>query len=159
MVKKISLFTFVLFFIMSSCSKDENVLELEQENNAIVELSISYEIFNLVNKHRQDLGKSTLIRSSKADELALEHCNFMISAGKISHANFDQRFKELQQNVNASAAGENVAAGYSTAVKVMEAWLESQGHKENIEGNYTHIGIAAIKDSKGNYYFTQLFYR
>ncbi len=28
-----------------------------------------------------------------------------------------------------------------------------------IEGNYTHIGIAVIKDAQGRYYFTQLFYR
>ncbi len=83
----------------------------------------------------------------------------MISKSEISHDNFNARFEELQQKVAAKGAGENVAAGYPTASSVMDGWLNSAGHKANIEGNFTHIGIAAIKDAQGRYYFTQLFYR
>ena len=61
--------------------------------------------------------------------------------------------------LNAKAAGENVAFGYATGETVMEGWLNSPGHKANIEGNFTHIGIAAIKDENGRYYYTQLFFR
>ena len=83
----------------------------------------------------------------------------MISENNISHDNFNARFQELQQKVNATGAGENVASGYPTAKSVREVWLNSSGHKANIEVNFTHIGIAAIKDSQGRYYYTQLFYR
>jgi uncharacterized protein YkwD len=41
----------------------------------------------------------------------------------------------------------------------MTGWLNSSGHKANIEGNFAHISIATIKDSQGRYYYTQLFYR
>jgi len=83
----------------------------------------------------------------------------MIAQSNISHDDFNLRFQELQQKVNAYSAGENVASGYQDASSVMNGWLNSSGHKANIEGNYTHIGLAAIKDAQGRYYYTQLFYR
>jgi len=59
----------------------------------------------------------------------------------------------------ASGFAENVAAGQPTAQSVMTAWLNSSGHKANIEGNYTHIGIGVAKDQNGSKYYTQIFYR
>jgi len=41
----------------------------------------------------------------------------------------------------------------------MQGWINSLGHKANIEGYFTHIGIAAVKNSQGVYYYAQLFYR
>jgi len=143
--------------------EDENEEETEEEatdeNEGTDTLTISEEILELVNQHRQSIGKTALIRSSAADELATEHSNYMISKGAISHDNFGDRFQKLKQEVNANAAGENVAAGYPTAAAVMQGWVNSPGHKANIEGNFTHIGIASIRDSQGRYYYTQLFYR
>ncbi len=143
-----------------SCSKDSNSILIEDD--AIIpsnEITVSDEIFKLVNEHRQSISKSKLTRSTTADELAIEHVNYMISKNRISHDGFNTRFQMLQQRENANSVGENVAASYPNAVSVMNAWLNSSGHKANIEGNYTHIGIAAIKNSQENYYYTQLFYR
>mgnify|MGYP000305087487 CR=1 FL=1 len=131
----------------------------DKENEGTEALNISEEILELVNEHRVSIGKSALIRNPTADELAAEHSNYMISKGAISHDNFMLRFQQLQQEVNANSAGENVAAGYPTAEAVMRAWLNSSGHKKNIEGDFTHIGIASIRNSQGRYYYTQLFYR
>lgn len=139
--------------------EDENEEETADENEGTDTLSISEEILILVNQHRQSIGKTALIRNSAADELATEHSNYMISKGAISHDNFGDRFQKLRQEVNANAAGENVAAGYPTAAAVMQGWINSPGHKANIEGDFTHIGIASVSDSQGRYYFTQLFYR
>jgi len=144
-------------------SEDENEDvsegENEGENEGTDTFTVSEDILELVNRHRISIGKSALIRNSIADEIAVEHSNYMISKGAISHDNFMLRFQKLQQEVNASAASENVAAGYTSAESVMSAWLNSSGHKNNIEGNFTHIGIASVKDSQGRYYYTQLFYR
>jgi len=137
--------------------EDDN--EEGNENEGTDVLTISEEILELVNQHRVSIGKLALIRSSVADEIATEHSNYMISRGAISHDNFSDRFQELRQLVNANSAGENIAAGYPTAATVMQGWINSPGHKANIEGNFTHIGIAAVKDSQGRYYYTQLFYR
>jgi uncharacterized protein YkwD len=158
--RKIKFLIFPLFFIIISCSQDESDILVEEESSDnVTESSITKEILKLVNEHRQSIGKSSLVRNSVADNLAEDHTYYMISENKISHDNFNARFQELQQKVNAKSAGENVASGYPTAVSVMTGWLNSSGHKANIEGNFMHIGIAAIKDSQGRYYYTQLFYR
>ncbi len=45
-----------------------------------------------------------------------------------------------------------------TAQAVVEAWLNSAGHKANIEGNYTHFGIAIRENPvNGKKYFTNIF--
>ena len=149
-----------IFFILFSCTEDETSILINDEGSIEVEdLTITGEILVLVNQHRQEIGLEALKRSTIADELAIEHTNYMIAQSNISHDYFNIRFQELQQKVNARGAGENVASGYQDASSVMNGWLNSSGHKANIEGNYTHIGLAAIKDAQGRYYYTQLFYR
>ena len=149
-----------IFFILFSCTEDDTSILINNEGSIEVEdLTITGEILVLVNKHRQEIGLESLKRSAIADELAIEHTNYMIAQSEISHDYFNIRFQELQQKVNAHGAGENVASGYQDASSVMNGWLNSSGHKANIEGDYTHIGLAAIKDAQGRYYYTQLFYR
>jgi uncharacterized protein YkwD len=44
--------------------------------------------------------------------------------------------------------GENIAAGYATAEKVMQAWMESEGHRKNILNcRYVHVGIGYLYQS------------
>ncbi len=159
MSRKIKFWILPLFLIITSCSQDENDILIDEQNSDPTISLISQEILQLVNQHRQSVEKSTLDRNAVADNIAKEHTDYMISKSEISHDNFNARFQQLQQKVAAKGAGENVAAGYPTAKSVMDGWLNSAGHKANIEGNFTHIGIAAVKDAQGRYYFTQLFYR
>ncbi len=159
MTRKLSIIFFTVFFSVTSCSKEDTILESNEETSIEEKQTIADKILVLVNKHRNNLGKSSLSKNTVAENLAKEHTNNMITKQKISHDGFDDRALELQEKVNAKSVGENVAAGFPTAAKVMEAWLNSPGHKANIEDDFTHIGIVAIKDSKGKYYFTQLFYR
>jgi len=159
MLQKITFLIFTVFFISTSCTKDNTILELHEEPVSVNTPPITKDVFELVNKHRENLGKPALVRNTIADSLGIDHTNYMIAHQKVSHANFKDRLLKLQQRVQAKFAIENVATGYPTAESAMKAWLENPKHKTNIEGNYTHIGIAAIKDSKNKYYFTQLFYR
>jgi uncharacterized protein YkwD len=57
-----------------------------------------------------------------------------------------------------SAAGENVAAGQKTAQSVMTAWLNSPGHKRNIEKvGFEEIGLGLKESDDGIRYWTQVF--
>lgn len=53
-------------------------------------------------------------------------------------------------------AAENVAYGYSVE-SVVNGWMNSPGHKANILGDYTSIGIGLAKDANGRIYYTQVF--
>ena len=136
-----------------SCSKDDSLQDIEEQEA----LSIADEILQLVNIHRASIGKEALAMNTLATELAEEHTHYMIAQKDISHDSFDERSNRLFTEENASGTGENVAYGQQSAQAVMEAWINSSGHRANIEGNFTHIGIAVIKNSSGVYYFTQIF--
>ncbi|MDY8138787.1 CAP domain-containing protein [Aquimarina sp. 2201CG5-10] len=138
-----------------SCSKSDDSDTIEFVN----EISVADEILRLVNEHRQGLGLSALAKNQTAENLAVDHTNYMISKDQISHDHLSSRGEELSSKENATAVAENVASSYPTAAAVFEGWLNSSGHRTNIEGNYTHIGIAAIKNGQGKYFYTQLFYR
>ncbi len=148
-----------------SCSKDEPVVQEEVNFSIDVNLAqetdwpMANEILNLVNDHRISIGLEPIRRDQQhASAHAVEHTQYMIEKGKLSHDNFSVRSKAMKDR-GALAVGENVAYGYKDAETLVNAWLNSPSHKSVIEGNYTHSGFGVIKDDRGVYYFTQLFYR
>lgn len=57
-----------------------------------------------------------------------------------------------------SALGENIAYGFSGADDVMQAWMNSSGHRANILNSmFTQIGISVKTSPSGVKYFTQEF--
>jgi uncharacterized protein YkwD len=142
--------------ISTSCSKDEVLTKEEVIEQAEI-LTMADEILQIVNDHRLSIGENTLETNTLATNLANEHTEYMIAQNDISHDDFNQRSDRLIDEENASRTGENVAYGQRSASAVMEAWLNSSGHRKNIEGDFTHIGIGVIKNDAGVYYFTQIF--
>ncbi len=65
-------------------------------------------------------------------------------------------FEQMKNNgITYKKAGENIAKGQSTPEQVVQAWMDSPGHRENImNSNYTHIGIGYVN---GGHYWTQQF--
>lgn len=72
---------------------------------------------------------------------------------------FDQRI--VAAGYNASAMGENIAAGPPDPEHVVEAWMGSDGHCSNImQSFFTEIGIGYYyENEKPNNYWTQDFGR
>jgi len=61
---------------------------------------------------------------------------------------------------NYYTVGENIAGGQTTLKEVMDAWLASPGHCENIMNDkYTEVGVALVIESESTYgtYWTQNF--
>jgi uncharacterized protein YkwD len=69
----------------------------------------------------------------------------MVRRDFFSHTNPDGQspFDRLRAaGVTYLAAAENIAYGYTTAAGVLEAWLNSEGHRRNLENcRYTHHGV------------------
>jgi len=150
MSRKLLFSTLPLIFILISWSS--NPVDTADE------IATTNQLIKLVNDHRISIGKPMLIRNSTADKLAAEHTNYMISKNDVNSDNFVTRLETLEQKENAQEISENVGFD-SSAEKTMDACLNNIWLKVNVEGDFTHTGIAVKKDAKGNYYHTQIFYR
>ena len=118
------------------------------------------EILQYVNDDRRDHGLQPLQVNALECSLASKHSQDM-ARGKVKfgHEGFNARAKSIQRSLGSIEIGENVAEGPMTAREVVDGWLNSPGHKKNIEGNFTLTGIGYARDNKGNIYFTQIFSR
>jgi len=150
------LFASILF---SSCSSEDDGIYDEKINEIKFEYNeMDLQILDLVNDYRASKGLKTLKKLDLISAVALSHTNYMIEKGEANHDNFDQRHDNLVLNAGAKAVGENVAYGFSSAKGVVDAWIESYGHRTIIENeSYTHFGISTEQNSEGKNYFTQLF--
>ncbi len=118
------------------------------------------DILQFVNNDRRQHGLPDLELESLESSLAGKHSRDM-AGGQVpfGHDGFNKRAKEIQKALGSTEVGENVASGNMTAREVVDGWLNSPGHKRNIEGNFTHTGIGYARDKKGNIFFTQIFSR
>jgi len=117
------------------------------------------QILRYVNADRESHGLKPLQLNSFESSVAMEHSSNMAS-GKtpFGHKGMEARIKKINKELGPlSGAAENVAVGQMDASEVVKGWLNSPGHKKNIEGDYTLTGIGYAKDKKGEIYFTEIF--
>ncbi|WP_408023965.1 CAP domain-containing protein [Tenacibaculum sediminilitoris] len=140
---------------ISCSSNSDNLDTLTSTSNSDYEI----EILKLINQHRKskELLEFEILEIIKSQ--TDEHTDYMIAQGKISHDNFNQRADYLKNKANAMTIAENVASGYSSAEAVVNGWLNSEGHRKNIEGNYSHFNLTAKKNKNGSWYYTNIFIR
>ena len=50
-----------------------------------------------------------------------------------------------------------MAYAFSSAQSVVNAWLNSEAHRANIEGDFTDFDISAEQDEYGDWYYTNIF--
>jgi len=90
----------------------------------------------LVNAHRVGVGCDALLWRADVTEVARAHSADMIDRDYFSHTNpdGDSPFDRLTDaGIEYSRAAENIAHGYADAEAVLAAWLDSPGHRANIE--------------------------
>lgn len=60
--------------------------------------------------------------------------------------------------IHYKSAGENIAAGQRTPDEVMQAWMNSSGHRANIlNAKYTELGVGYYKGGSYGVYWVQEF--
>lgn len=119
------------------------------------------QVVNLVNMERVANGLRKLTTYDKLTDVAQLRAGELMSA--YSHTRPDGRscFTALDDvNLPYMTAGENIAIGYSTPEAVVQAWMDSPGHRANIlNPNFTMIGVGMVYDenSPKGFYWTQVF--
>lgn len=158
--KLLPLLAIVALLGFTSCSTDTsvddkiNTIEVPVAPQA---KQIEIEIMELINAYRITEGLNPLNDHNTVKAVASTHTDYMIEVENVSHDNFFQRKQSLQANASANIVSENVAYGFSSAESVVNAWLNSPSHKENIDGDYTDFDVSAEKNNEGKWYFTNIF--
>jgi uncharacterized protein YkwD len=153
---KIIFLLFVTLFFAFSC-EDDPVTNNNNNNNGAPSDSVEAEVHLLVNEHRIGMGLPALQwNETIANECRL-HSQDMANSGTINHDGFNERINKIGETISWSWAGENVAYNYS-AQGAVTAWLNSPGHKSNIESNSNLTGVGVAYDGN-TIYFTQIFIR
>lgn len=122
-------------------------------------------VLDIVNTERGNAGCDPLTANKLLATAARNHSQDMVDNRFFSHTGSDnssagQRITRVGYAY--SWWGENIAAGQSTPASVMNSWMNSDGHRENILNcAFTEIGIGYAYGSSTMYghYWTQVFAR
>ncbi|MDA9069686.1 CAP domain-containing protein [Flavobacteriaceae bacterium] len=153
----LALFTVLSFSSCSTDSIDDKADAMELSLFSQEAKTIEVEILELINNHRLSLGLNPLAEMDVIKSVAYSHTDYMVDNDEVSHHNFFTRSNYLKSNAGAEKVSENVAFGYSSAESVVRAWIKSEAHKENLEGDFTNFDISAEKNEDGRWYYTNIF--
>ena len=132
---------------------------IQNDNSQGTENGYVKQILDLVNKERAANGLAPVTASNKSLSSAAQK-RATEQAINFSHTRPDGRSWTTvlsEFGVSYRSAGENVAYGQSSPAEVMNAWMNSSGHRANIlNAAYSEIGIGVYKKN-GTYYWSQLF--
>lgn len=103
------------------------------------------QVLDYTNQIREQQGCGPLRLDSALVEAAGKHASDMVRRHYMDHTNPDGQDpgdRMAAAGYRGSGWGENIAAGYDSAQKVVAAWMQSDGHRKNILNcKFTSIGI------------------
>ena len=121
-------------------------------------LSYEKEVVRLVNENRAKNGLNELTYNWELSRVARYKSQDMKDNSYFSHTSpvYGSPFQMMKSfGITYKSAGENIARGQKKPMDVVNAWMNSSGHRANIlNKSFTEIGVGYV--SSGNYW-TQMF--
>lgn len=119
---------------------------------------VAQQVIDLTNAERKKNGLPALKADTQLSGVAQKKSEDMRQNNYFSHTSptYGSPFDMMRDfGVTYKTAGENIAQGQRSAQEVVQAWMNSEGHRKNIlSKDFTHIGIGY--DSNGHHW-TQMF--
>lgn len=119
------------------------------------------DVVHYVNIERAKIGVEPLEQDLLLNQLAIIKAQDMVNRQYFEHKSpyygypwdlatlFDYEYTSL---------GENIARNFQAPKDVVDAWMESPSHRENmLRETYINIGVGITGDGNGNYYWVQMF--
>lgn len=135
---------------------DDNQPETDTETPA---LSYAEQVVKLVNEERAKVGAEALTLDKGIEAAALVRAKEIEAS--FSHTRPDGRSFSTaltDAGIIFRSSGENIAWGQRSPEEVVNAWMNSEGHRANmLNTNFTKIGVGYYQNSAGRNYWTQLF--
>lgn len=142
------------FFQVSACSRATT----RQADSGNTGGSMDEQILYYTNKFRQSKGLKPLQLDASISQQARRHSQDMANGSTgFGHEGFEERVANVSKKMGrVSSAAENVAYGTLDAEAVVNGWIKSPGHRKNMLGDYTMIGIGTADKGRITF-FTQVF--
>lgn len=129
----------------------------ETQNTAGIS-GYAQQVIDLTNQERAKEGLPALKADAQLSSVALKKSQDMKANNYFSHTSptYGSPFDMMRDfGVSYKTAGENIAQGQRTPQEVVQAWMNSEGHRKNIMSkDFTHIGVG--HETSGNHW-TQMF--
>jgi uncharacterized protein YkwD len=102
--------------------------------------------------NKQFASAPPLTLAKRLSQAAHEHARDLARHNMLSHSGSDgstPAVRVTREGYKWRTVGENVASGPTTAEEVMEGWLSSPGHCENLmDPRFTEMGFAFVVDTR-----------
>lgn len=132
------------------------VLTIPQEDSLVLEYES--EVIRLINEIRVQNGLKPLTENWELSRVARYKSQDMVDNRYFSHTSpvYGSPFQMIRNfGLSFRSAGENIAYGQRTPQAVVNAWMNSSGHRANIlNASYTQIGVGYVASG---HYWTQMF--
>jgi uncharacterized protein YkwD len=106
--------------------------------------SLAADLIARTNAVRKEAGCSPVKADERLRSVAQAHASDMARHRYLEHE--DREGTSADERIGSAGfgnvSGENLAHGYASAADVMDVWMNSAGHRRNIEDcAFTHIGV------------------
>ncbi|MDQ0155535.1 SafA/ExsA family spore coat assembly protein [Robertmurraya andreesenii] len=123
--------------------------------------NVENQVIQLTNQERAKYGLKPLKANWELSRIARYKSADMRDKNYFSHDSptYGSPFTMIKSfGLAYRSAGENIAAGQTTPQQVVQAWMNSPGHRANIlNSSYTEIGVGYAAGGSQRYYWTQMF--
>jgi|GEM_PF-581239 len=106
------------------------------------------DLYSLSNQERTNNGLAPLSLNTALDNAALAKANDMMTDDYWAHIAPDGTtpwFFITNAGYSYSVAGENLAKGFNTSIGVVDGWMASQTHRDNVlNSSYKDVGYAIV---------------
>ena len=132
------------------------ILTIPEEDAAVTQYE--QEVIRLVNEIRVQNGLSALTYNWELSRVARYKSQDMVDNRYFSHTSptYGTPFQMIRSfGLSYRSDGKNIAYGQRTPQAVVNAWMNSSGHRANIlSSSYTQIGVGYVANG---HYWTQMF--
>ncbi|GEM_PF-3794933 len=117
-----------------------------------------FKMLAMINQARSEAGASSLTATATMTRAATARIQEVTENFSNLRPNGSQGYTIMDDfDIDYTIGGENDAFGYSTAEKMMDAFLNSEKHKEKIiDSRWNYVGVS-VTEYNGKVYWVQLF--
>lgn len=132
-------------------SFDFNKSDLIKEKEVVIEEKKVENFIDNVNNIRAKYGLSALSSSTELDYSSNIRSNEI--KDYFSHKRPDGSDYDTVITTNPMCSGENIASGYNSIDDVMEGWMNSPGHRNNIlNSRYRYVSVTSVTYNGATYW-------